>query len=471
MEDDIQSTYYDSHILVRDALIEDIRANKKITVNLNDRIINKVSTEESSDGVISIVATSDIHGNVLNFDYSTNSVPSKGRGLAKVSTYVKNLREKNPNVMLVDNGDIMQGTPLVYYYNMIDKTSVYPISKVMGAMKYDTETLGNHEFNYGLDTLNRFIKDQTKIPTALMDLINKVQMEYAGTQLSIAAPLSSTAHILEGDITIKDVIGVYVFENYLYGIKMSGKQIKTWLEYSARYYKQVSDESDPIVKDPDLNVPDYNLDMLYGADYDIDLTKPVGSRIVNLKYNGKSIKDTDIFTVAINDYRYNGGGGFMKEAGISNTDPSIVTYSSAKQLGDDGQVRSLMTSYIKEKGSISPECSDNWKLYEKEVKESADSGTSSSSSSGSDSSHHHSSSSSDVDSSSNAEDNNVNKTDNVHGTETNKPAINTGSQSSDGNTWFSIDGKWYYLILIVTFQKDYIFLICREMWLLQISQK
>ncbi|MGN0145465.1 MAG: bifunctional metallophosphatase/5'-nucleotidase, partial [Clostridium sp.] len=154
LEDDIKRTYVDSYILVRDALLEDVRANKKITVNLNDRIINKKS---SSNSAISIVATSDIHGHVLNFDYSSNSEPSKGLGLAKVSTYVKNLRETNPNVMLIDNGDIIQGTPLVYYYNMIDKTSVYPLSKVMGAMKYDTETLGNHEFNYGLDTLKRFI--------------------------------------------------------------------------------------------------------------------------------------------------------------------------------------------------------------------------------------------------------------------------------------------------------------------------
>jgi len=107
------------------------------------------------------------------------------------------------------------------------------------------------------------------------------------------------------------------------------------------------------------------LDQLYGASYNIDLTKPVGSRIVNLEYNGKPISNTDVFTVAINDYRYNGGGGFMKEAGLSNTDPSIVTYSSAKTLGDDGQIRSLMISYIKSSKIINPTCSNNWKLSTK----------------------------------------------------------------------------------------------------------
>ena len=125
------------------------------------------------------------------------------------------------------------------------------------------------------------------------------------------------------------------------------------MEYTVRYYKQISSSTDPIVKDPTLNIADYNLDQLYGASYDIDLTEPAGTidpvtkkmisgnRIKNLKFNGKLVKDSDVFTVAINNYRYNGGGGFMAAAGISNTDASIVTYDSAKALGDDGQVRSL----------------------------------------------------------------------------------------------------------------------------------
>ena len=55
--------------------------------------------------------------------------------------------------MLIDNGDTIQGTPLVYYYNMIDKTTPYPMSAVMGEMGYDAWTLGNHEFNYGLNNI------------------------------------------------------------------------------------------------------------------------------------------------------------------------------------------------------------------------------------------------------------------------------------------------------------------------------
>ena len=210
-------------------------------------------------------------------------------------------------------------------------------------------------------------------PTEIMELINKVQAGAAGTQLSIAAPLSLSAYIPTGNITIKDIMGIYVYENFLYGVKMTGKQVKDWMEYTVRYYKQVSSSTDSITKDPNLNIPDYNLDQLYGASYDIDLTQSActldsngrvisGNRIQNLKFNGNVVKDSDVFTVAINNYRYNGGGGFMAAAGLSNTNPSIVTYDSAKKLGDDGQVRSLMMKYVQDNKTITPTTSNNWKL-------------------------------------------------------------------------------------------------------------
>lgn len=225
------------------------------------------------------------------------------------------------------------------------------------AQPYQDATLKYIGTKIGVATGDFLGTEQTVKETAIMDLINKVQKYYAKTDLSIAAPLSSSAKILKGDITIQDIMGVYVYENYLYGIKMTGKQLKDWLEWSARYYKQVSSPNDPITKDPTLNIPDYNLDQLYGASYVIDLTQPAGHRIKNLKVNGKLVKDDDVFTVAINNYRFNGGGGFMQAAGITN--PEIV-FDSAKAYGDDGQVRNLMIRYIQEHGTITPTVEKYW---------------------------------------------------------------------------------------------------------------
>lgn len=584
----------DTHLVIRDVLISNVKTHKTEDPSIQTSTVNRITNLAK---VISMVATSDVHGTVYPYDYATGKPADQG--LAKVAGYVGKLRDGNPNVILADAGDTIQGTPFSYYYDKIDTKTEYPMMQVMGAMKYDTWTLGNHEFNYGLDVLNRIINDakkenihvlsantyktvdnsnfvepyiiktftvngvthkvgvlgmttktipswenadnykglqfndlvdqaklwvpkmkaagaeiviatihsgeesandtipenqikavatgvsgidaivaghahslyaehkytnpdkktvvvtepgknaqnisqidisvkadgsfggivtknvkmdstvtaddgilklaqpyqdqtlayvdtvigkataaysganQTFAPNALMDLINKVQMEGAGTQLSIAAPLSAAAAIPAGDVKIKDLNSVYVFENFLYGVKMNGKQIKDWMEYSARYYQQVAASTDATAKDTKANIPDYNLDILYGASYDVDLTQPACTldqgrvavqgtgRIKNLKFNGKLVKDTDVFTVAINNYRYNGGGGFVKAAGLTIkdangkdiVDPSLVTYDSQKTLGDDGQVRSMMIKYVQDHKTITPEVSNNWKLY------------------------------------------------------------------------------------------------------------
>jgi 2',3'-cyclic-nucleotide 2'-phosphodiesterase/3'-nucleotidase len=234
------------------------------------------------------------------------------------------------------------------------------------AKPYQDVTLAYVATKIGIATGDFLGDTQLLKETAIMDLINKIQKNYAKTDLSIAAPLSSAAKILKGDITIQDLMSVYVYENYLYGIKISGKQLKDWMEWSARYYAQVSSSSDPVTKDKTLNIPDYNIDQLYGATYTIDITKPAGRRIINLKVNGKLVSNNDLFTVAINNYRFNGGGGFMKAAGITN--PEVV-FDSAKSFGDDGQVRNLMINYIRDQKTIEPIVNNDWQISTSPVME------------------------------------------------------------------------------------------------------
>lgn len=112
-----------------------------------------------------ILGTSDIHGNIDNYDYFTDSVPtgSAQRGLTKIETYVESVRATNPNVVLIDNGDTIQGTPLSYYFNMIDTSKENPLAAVMNEMGYDAATVGNHEFNYGPGVLNKY-QDEADFP-------------------------------------------------------------------------------------------------------------------------------------------------------------------------------------------------------------------------------------------------------------------------------------------------------------------
>ncbi|MGG0656983.1 bifunctional 2',3'-cyclic-nucleotide 2'-phosphodiesterase/3'-nucleotidase [Rummeliibacillus pycnus] len=108
-----------------------------------------------------IMETTDVHTNLLNYDYYKNSSAPK-LGLAKTATLVKNARAEAKNSVLVDNGDLIQGTPLGTYkakVNPLKDKEVHPAIKAMNLMDYDMATLGNHEFNYGLDYLDEVYDD------------------------------------------------------------------------------------------------------------------------------------------------------------------------------------------------------------------------------------------------------------------------------------------------------------------------
>ncbi len=116
-----------------------------------------VSALETKD--LAILGTSDLHGNVQNYDYFTDSEPtnsSSERGLTKIQTYVKGVLGSNPNTILIDNGDTIQGNPLAYYFNMVDTSKENPLAAAMNEMEYVASTVGNHEFNYGPSVFNKY---------------------------------------------------------------------------------------------------------------------------------------------------------------------------------------------------------------------------------------------------------------------------------------------------------------------------
>jgi len=106
--------------------------------------------------LLTILETSDVHGSILPINYSDNS-PTEC-GLCVLSNIVTKEREKNPNTILIDNGDMLQGTALTYYHAKINKNMPNPMIEVMNLMKYDVAVIGNHEFNYGIDYLESAIK-------------------------------------------------------------------------------------------------------------------------------------------------------------------------------------------------------------------------------------------------------------------------------------------------------------------------
>jgi len=145
----------------------------------------------------------------------------------------------------------------------------------------------------------------------LLDFINEVQRRKAGAQLSAAAAFDVQPGLPEGDVHQRDVAGVYPYENTLRVVRISGQQLRAYLEHSARYFRTY-EPGQPILND---SVAGYNYDVVSGVAYNVDLSRPAGQRIRGLAFNGKIVQPTDTFTLALNSYRQAGGGGYSMLAG------------------------------------------------------------------------------------------------------------------------------------------------------------
>ena len=182
----------------------------------------------------------------------------------------------------------------------------------------------------------------------LLDLIQEVQRKATGADLSQTAAFTLDAKLDTGKITVAEIAQLYPYDNTLRAIRISGKQLRDYLEFSSRYYTGVVNGA--LVIDP--TIPGYNFDVIAGADYTLDLTRPVGSRLTNLTVKGRPVAPTDSFTLAINNYRQSGGGGFamIKDA--------PVVYDKQEEI------RQLLIDEVERRGTIRPEefFTQNWSL-------------------------------------------------------------------------------------------------------------
>jgi 2',3'-cyclic-nucleotide 2'-phosphodiesterase / 3'-nucleotidase len=204
--------------------------------------------------------------------------------------------------------------------------------------------------------------------TPILDFVNTVQTDavtaalagggYARLPvLSTAAPFSRTAHFPAGEVRIRDVAGLYTYDNPLEAVILTGAEIRTYLEHSARYFRTVA-PGEPV--DPatlgDPTVPDYNYDVMSGVDYDIDVCRPAGSRITRLTRAGGDVAPDERFVVAVNTYRRSGGGNFPC---IGR--PAVFT---ARQT-----IRQLLVAWARARGRIDPAdfFRPNWRLVREGV--------------------------------------------------------------------------------------------------------
>jgi len=525
-----------------------------------------VSPVRSAERVqITLLSTTDLHGHIYPIDYATN-LPSAD-GFAKIATLIRDVRKESPQLVLVDCGDTIQGTPLAYYHNRVNNTPPDPMMVVMNALGFDALVVGNHEFNFGLAVLNKarsearfpwlsanteriadrqpafapylvkevkgvkigilglttpgipswenegnyaglrfqdpvevarrrvaelrnqekvdvvllalhmgleenlatgvpspgqvpnenaalkivrsvpgidvmfmghthrtipgltvggallsqagrwgdhlsradvyleratsgerwqiVAKTSSSIPvtkdtppdpevlalakpyhdetqawlskpvgqsaralsaansrledTAIVDLVQRVQMEAGKADVSFAASFTLDARLPKGPVTLREIAGLYIYDNTLVVVELAGEQIKAALEHSARYFRPY-EKGKTAAELVDSAIPGYNFDLAEGVDYTIDLTRPVGDRIVGLSYRGSPLAPDKKLRVAINNYRLNGGGGYSMFRGVPVLDRSSL------------EIRDLIVDWVQKHPDIPSEPTQNWRL-------------------------------------------------------------------------------------------------------------
>lgn len=543
--------------------------------------LSAVHASQDGEVTLKLIETSDVHGCYFPYDFIRNK-PMKG-SLARVSSYVKEQREKYENVILMDNGDILQGQPVAYYYNYMDTISEHVCAAMLNYMKYDVGTMGNHDVETGHAVYDRWVrqcnfpvlganivdnktgkpylppyqvieKEGVKIailgmitpaipswlpeqlwsglhfedmedcarkwvkiirekenpdvlvglfhagpegnkldnvvengsgnvaksvpgfdvvfmghdhtrryekivnvegdsvllidpanmskvvsevtftikkqdgkvvskqvegklvymdgyapdadflnifsgayettmdfvsrnigriehtisskeaffgPSAFVDLIHQLQLDITGADISFCAPLSAYAEIKKGDICVSDMFNLYKYENLLYTMKLTGKEIKDFLEMSyALWTNQMQSPDDHLMllNEEDngfgrFKNPSFNFDSAAGIIYTVDVTKPQGEKIrIERMANGEPFDLNKTYRVAINSYRGNGGGDLLtKGAGIPKTElAKRIVYSTDKDL------RYYLMKRIEEVKVLDPKPLNQWKFIPEE---------------------------------------------------------------------------------------------------------
>ena len=512
---------------------------------------------ENEETHLTIIGTSDTHGNIWGYSYE-DMKESTGDGLARVSTYVNQVREENPNTILVDAGDTIQGTIMTDDLYSKDTTD-HPVPAALNYMGYDAWVLGNHEFNFGVDTLKEilaqadmpvlaaniknadgsyftgagytiverggvkvaiigvttpniprwdgtkqgvadltfesmadavadcieeigdgadvimvsthaglsaeystdgadaaqtildkcpevdvlqlghthttYISNDGAIPvgetknnagevvrydltlnadkeitsatvetvsmkdvepdqnlrnvpaikeaqektvsfiqdnvlghaaadfqpvneikglpegrlqdTAVIDLIGTVQLENSGADVTAVALFKDTSDLKKGDLNYGNMFDIYKFPNVLYTVKVTGAEMKAYMEWAAECWNQWQPGDINISFNPDK--AGYLHDHFIGLNYEVNLSKPAGQRIENVTFKGQPLTDDQVLTLCVNDYRYTG----LKNEGI---------ISGEKEWESSASVRDMLVAYLAEHDPLEPVVDNNWKI-------------------------------------------------------------------------------------------------------------
>ena len=221
--------------------------------------------------------------------------------------------------------------------------------------------------NRSLGTFTKSISTRDAFfgPSAFVDLIHQVQLDISGADISFAAPLSYSTVIPSGDITVGDLFNIYRYENLLYTMELSGKEILDYLNFSySGWFEHMNSTADHLIKFKEDSTgrhgtarPYYHFDSGMGINYQVDVSQAEGQMVsVSSMADGQAFDLQKKYLVALNSYRGNGGGGHLVDgAGIPHDElVGKIVKSTEKNL------RFYMMKWIEQKKVVDLKSSNQW---------------------------------------------------------------------------------------------------------------
>ena len=215
----------------------------------------------------------------------------------------------------------------------------------------------------GILNADLWTRDAYRGMSDYMNLIHTLSLGCKPADVSFAAPLTFNGRVTSGILKYNDLFTIYPYENQLFVVKMTGDEIKRYLEASYdKWINTVGKADDTLLKIQNQDDPrtqsqrwsfvnrSYNFDSAAGINYTVDVTRPAGERIaISGMADGSAFDPLREYNVAMTSYRASGGGGLMKEVGIDTDriDERVVARYP--------EIRNILYDYLMENGSIDPE--------------------------------------------------------------------------------------------------------------------
>ena len=362
-------TYEAANLAVKDAIAEIGDSADIIMVSAHMGMYAEFDEDNGSDSAQKILDDNpeiDVlqvaHNHVVVNEKQGNIViggcRNQGRDIARFDIYLDDENNiTNSTVEIVDMTGV-EPSEEIRNLEVVKEAHEKTISYVNGGGGEDGEggaALGSTTAKFQPENEIKGIPEARVRDTAVMDLINHIQLEASGADVSAAALFKDTSDLPEGDINYGNIFDIYKFDNTLYRVKVTGKELKAYMEWSAECYNQWVPGDINISFDPEY--PDYLYDMFEGVEYEIDLSEPKGSRIKNVMFNGEPLSDDQELTLAVNNYRYSSA---LKAQNL---------ISGKREWESSNSIRDMIVEYFATNSPVSPFVTDNWKIVGVDLEE------------------------------------------------------------------------------------------------------